>query len=127
MNKRTNSILKIICIICASILAPDPNCILHAKQEDIIKYDTNKDGKIDQFIYLNAGGKVVKVENDGNADGIMDRFQYYEKGKLVRVERDLDNNQKIDCWDIIEEGKRARQEKDSKGNGKIDQIIYFDK
>lgn len=70
-----------------------------------VKRDTNKDGKIDQIAHLDKDGKITKLEVDSNADGIMDKFQYYKKGEIIRVERDTNYDQKIDTWDYFEQGK----------------------
>ena len=69
--------------------------------KDIVKKDSNKDGKIDQIAYFDKRGRIIKLEIDSNADEIMDRFQYYEQEHLKRVERDTDHDRKIDAWDYF--------------------------
>ena len=46
--------------------------------EDVIKRDTNNDGKVDQVVHLDRSGKLSRVEIDSNADEVMDRFHYKE-------------------------------------------------
>ena len=91
-----------------------------------LERDSNKDGKIDQIAHLNPQGKVIKLCIDSNADGIMDRFQYYENEFLVRVEGDGNHNGRIDTWDYLKGGKRIRHERDSNESGQVDQIVIFD-
>jgi antitoxin component YwqK of YwqJK toxin-antitoxin module len=90
-----------------------------------VKEDTNKDGRIDRIAHLDATGNLVKLEADTNSDGVMDTFQYYEKGTLVRLERDMDADGLIDERDILERGKRALNEKLDK-SGRVVSVIRFD-
>jgi len=79
--------------------------------EEGIRRDTNDDGKVDQIAYLDDGGNLVKLEVDSNADGIMDRFQYYQDGEVVRVERDTNGDKKVDTWDHLRDGKRVNRDR----------------
>jgi hypothetical protein len=66
--------------------------------ENVVQQDTNKDGKIDRIAHLDEHGKIIKLEIDSNADGAMDRFQYYAHEQVIRVEIDSNHDRKIDQW-----------------------------
>jgi len=102
-------IMLIIAVFCITFLPGQ----IWAK-EDIVKRDTDEDGKIDQIALFDKRGKLVRLESDSNADEIMDRFQHYEDEQIKRVERDTNYDQKIDIWDYFEAGKRIRHERASK-------------
>jgi hypothetical protein len=53
---------------------------------DVIKKDTDKDGKIDQIAHFDKEGKITRLEIDSNADGFMDRLQYYENEQVIRID-----------------------------------------
>ena len=95
-------------------------------RKDIVKRDTDKDGKIDQIVQFDKRGKIMKLEIDSNGDEIMDRFQHYECEEIIRVERDTNYDQKINAWDYFEAGKRIRHECASTETGRVDKIIVFD-
>jgi len=95
-------------------------------KEDVVKKDSDKDGKIDQIAHFDKRGKIIKLEIDSNSDEIMDRFQYYEQEEVKGVERDTNYDQKIDAWDYFEAGKRTRHERASTETGQVNQIIKFD-
>jgi antitoxin component YwqK of YwqJK toxin-antitoxin module len=107
-------------IVIASFL-PEPAWA----HEEIVKRDTDGDGKTDQVAYFDKKGRIVKLEIDGNADEVMDQSQHYEKEQIIRVERDTDHDQQIDCLDYFESGKRIRQERLS-NTGRMVQMIQFD-
>ena len=103
-------------------LLPEPSLA----REEIVKRDTNDDGKIDQIALFDRRGKLIRLKIDSNADGIMDRCQYYEKGQIIRIEMDTDHDQRIDCRDYFEAGKRTRHERLSSDTSQVVQVIQFD-
>ena len=59
--------------------------------EEVRRFDTNKDGKIDQWEYF-LEGLLVRVELDRNHDGRVDEWTFYEQGKIVKAEFDTDRD-----------------------------------
>ena len=49
---------------------------------DVVKRDTDNDGRIDQIVHFDEGGKIIKLEMDSNSDGYMG-FQYYENEQVI--------------------------------------------
>ena len=55
---------------------------------EVNEVDSNFDGKIDQWQYVDAQGKVVKIEHDGDFDGKVDQVEYFKDNKILeRVEQ----------------------------------------
>ena len=62
-----------------------------------IKFDTNEDGKPDQFQSFYQSGKLKNIEFDTNLNGQVDRWEFYnEDEKLKRVELDRNHDGKPD-------------------------------
>ncbi|MFQ5481399.1 MAG: hypothetical protein ACE5ER_01470, partial [Nitrospinaceae bacterium] len=59
-------------------------------------FDTNKDGKSDQWQIFAPSGAVKKVEFDTNFDGKPDRWDTYKDGKVKKVELDRNFDGKVD-------------------------------
>ena len=91
-----------------------------------VRRDTDKDGRIDQVAHLDENGHIAVLEIDTDADGIMDRFQYYRNGQVVRMERDRDADGVIDTRDVFEHGKRRRHQRFPTASDPVGQIIDFD-
>ena len=72
-------------------------------KENVVRLDSNKDGKIDRITHFDSAGRILKLEVDSDSDGLMDRFQFYEDEKLIRIERDTDFNQEIDLLDYFKD------------------------
>jgi hypothetical protein len=63
-----------------------------------ITYDSNKNGKIDTWSYMD-GARVFRIEIDKNEDGKIDRWEYYTPDqKLEKVGYSRANNGKSDAW-----------------------------
>jgi antitoxin component YwqK of YwqJK toxin-antitoxin module len=63
-----------------------------------ITYDSNKNGKIDTWSYMD-GTRVVRIEIDKDEDGRIDRWEYYTPDqKLEKVGYSRANNGKPDAW-----------------------------
>ena len=124
MRKGTAYIyFRVLLLIC---LAFAVNPLPAEARGDVRKRDTNGDGKIDQIAHLDGRGGIIKLEIDSNADGLMDRFQFYEKEKVIRMERDSDHNGKTDSWDYFENEKRVKHERRSEDTGQVERRILFD-
>ena len=63
-----------------------------------ITYDSNKNGKIDTWSYMD-GARVFRIEIDKNEDGKIDRWEYYTPDqKLEKVGYSRANSGKPDAW-----------------------------
>jgi hypothetical protein len=49
----------------------------------LLQYDSNGEGKIDAWSYMN-GSQVVRIEVDRDGDGRVDQWQYYEGSQKVQ-------------------------------------------
>jgi antitoxin component YwqK of YwqJK toxin-antitoxin module len=77
--------------------------------------DRNHDGKMDFRTFYNASEVPVRTEEDTNADGDTEIWEFYEgtdpaKIVLVRKEEDVDSDGKVDVTSYYEDGKLARKE-----------------
>src|SRR5712671_913664 len=115
----------------------------------LLKYDSNGNGKIDTWSYMD-GGRVVRIEIDTNEDGRIDRWEYYgadqrlEKvavatrgdGKatrtewyasniLVRAEEDTDEDGRTDKWETYENGRLAAVAFDTMHRGTPDRRLVY--
>jgi len=50
---------------------------------EVNEVDSNFDGKIDQWQYVDAQGKVVKIEYDGDFDSKVDQIEHYKGEKIL--------------------------------------------
>ena len=60
--------------------------------------DTNADGNIDRIEYYTRGGVILRIENDTDKDGLFDEKLYYENGKLIKATKDTNKDGKEDTW-----------------------------
>ena len=114
-----------------------------------IDYDVDRDGRIDMRAYL-FNGRTVRIEADGNRDGVIDRWEYYgANGELARLGTSSESDGVEDTWvvqtadqmrvdistrrdgvadrhELHEKGVAVRAEQDTNGDGRIDQWQRFD-
>jgi len=96
-----------------------------------LEYDSNGDGKIDTWGYMD-GMRVVRVEVDEDGDGRVDRWEYHEAvpdgaassagidRTLARIERATRHDGRVSRWEYFDHGVLARVEEDTDGDGKVD-------
>ena len=114
-----------------------------------IDYDTDRDGRVDLRAYL-LNGRTVRIEADGNGDGIVDRWEYYgtnggldrlgtasesdgvedtwvvQSGDQMRVDISTRRDGVADRHELHENGILLRAEQDTNGDGRIDQWQRFE-
>jgi len=114
-----------------------------------IDYDTDRDGRIDMRAYL-LNGRTVRMEADGNGDGVVDRWEYYgttgdldrlgtssesdgvedtwvvQSGEQMRVDISTRRDGVADRHELHENGTLLRAEQDTNGDGRIDQWQRFE-
>ena len=108
-----------------------------------IDYDRNGDGVIDVRTYMREG-RPVRLESDGDGDGRIDRWEYYDgSGALLRVGSSTRLDGREDAWvrqagrervvelstardnrvdrrEFHRDGVLVRTESDSDGDGRVD-------
>lgn len=92
--------------------------------EDIVEeeMDLDKDGRVDVVAFYDSG-VVIRKELALDFSGTFTVFKYYDaKGKLLRVEQDDDGDGQIDRWSYFEDGRRVRIGWDDDGDGQPDRF-----
>jgi hypothetical protein len=95
-----------------------------------LEYDSDGDGKIDTWGYMD-GARVVRVEIDEDGDGKVDRWEYHGAPSpeaagagpdktITRIERATRHDGRISRWEYFDGGSLARVEEDTDGDGKVD-------
>ena len=111
----------------------------------ILKYDSDGDGKIDTVSYMD-GARVIRIEIDRDEDGKVDRWEYYgpdqelEKvgfssandgiedawsyagpdGSIVRIDVSTRRDGKVNRFEHYENDVLASAEEDTDGDGAVD-------
>jgi len=63
-----------------------------------LDYDYDRDGRIDVRTYI-RDGKAFRLEGDANADGRVDRWEYYgASGELLRIGASAEDDGREDTW-----------------------------
>ncbi|MGH9349717.1 MAG: hypothetical protein ACRD26_20895 [Vicinamibacterales bacterium] len=63
-----------------------------------LDYDYDGDGRIDVRTYMRQG-RPVRLEGDGNRDGLIDRWEYYGRdGELLRIGGSTRGDGREDMW-----------------------------
>jgi hypothetical protein len=93
----------------------------------LLQYDSNRDGKIDTWSYVN-GSQVVRIEVDRDGDGRVDQWQYYEGGQRVqKVGFSMRGDGKEDAWLYLgPDGTIARVESSPRRDGTVSRIEHYE-
>ncbi len=118
---------------------------------ELLKYDSNGNGKVDTWSYMD-GARVVRIEIDKDEDGKIDRWEYYgpdqkiEKvgfsrqndgiedawlyagadGTIARIDVSMRRDGKVTRTEHYQQNKLVTAEEDSDGDGKIDKWETYD-
>lgn len=85
--------------------------------------DLDHDNKVDVVVYYREDGSIEHKELAIEFAGIFTVFKYYDiKEELLRVEQDEDADGKIDRWDYYEEKRLARTGWDEDDDGLPDRF-----
>lgn len=92
----------------------------------LLKYDSNNDGKIDTWSYMD-GSRVVRIEIDKDEDGKLDRWEYYgEDQKLEKVGFSRSNDGKEDAWSYAApDGSIVRIDVSTRRDGKVSRVEHY--
>jgi hypothetical protein len=89
-----------------------------------IDYDYNADGVIDVRTYMRAG-KPQRLEGDADADGRVDRWEYYDhRGEIERVGASSQQDGTEDTW-ISRSGGETRMEISTQRDGRVDRREFY--
>jgi hypothetical protein len=92
----------------------------------LLKYDSNGDGKVDTWSYMD-GARVVRIEIDKDGDGTIDRWEYYGPDqKLGKVGFSRVNDGREDAWSYAgADGTIERIDVSTHRDGKIDRTEHY--
>jgi hypothetical protein len=92
----------------------------------LLKYDSNGNGKIDTWSYMD-GARVVRIEIDQDEDGKIDRWEYYGADqKLEKIGFSRERNGKEDAWSYPgPDGSIERIEISTRRDGKISRVEHY--
>jgi hypothetical protein len=91
-----------------------------------LDYDTDRDGHVDIRAYL-ENGRTIRIEADGNADGIVDRWEYYRAdGQLDRLGTSSESDGLEDTW-VVQNGDQMRVDISTRRDGIADRREFHDK
>jgi hypothetical protein len=82
-------------------------------------------GKPDSWVYRDADGTVAKTEYASKDEGPVDRTEFYEHDLLVRVEEDTDGDGKLDRWETYAGGALTSAAYDSRHRGAPDRRLVY--
>jgi uncharacterized protein (DUF2141 family) len=93
---------------------------------EVLKYDSNGDGKFDTVSYMD-GARIVRIEIDRDGDGKVDRWEYYGPGqKLEKVGFSRANDGIEDAWSFADAaGAIVRIEVATKRDGKPNRFEHY--
>jgi hypothetical protein len=94
----------------------------------LLKYDSNGDGIVDTWSYMD-GARVVRIEIDKDQDGKIDRWEHYDANqKLERIGGSRAKNGKEDSWSYPgADGTIARIEVAAGADGKVNRVEHYEK
>lgn len=93
----------------------------------LLKYDSDGDGKVDTWSYMD-GRRIVRIEIDKDEDGKIDRWEYYDANqKLEKVGFSRANDGKEDAWSFAgPDGSVVRIDVSSHRDGRIDRVEHYE-
>jgi hypothetical protein len=104
---------------------PDLLVVRAGTAERCRSMDLNFDGKVDLWVYRDGSGQVRRRETDFDKDGRVDEVAYFQAGVIKSKERAAAVPGKIDTWQFYKDGKLSTAERDATGDGLIDQWWEF--
>jgi len=92
----------------------------------LLKYDSNKNGVVDTWSYM-EGARVVRIEIDKDEDGKIERWEYYGPDqKIEKVGFSRSNDGKEDAWSYSgPDGKVDRIDVSTRRDGKVTRTEHY--
>ena len=94
----------------------------------LLKYDSNGNGTIDTWSYMD-GARIVRIEIDSNEDGKIDRWEYYDANhKLEKIGFSRADDGKQDAWSYPgPDGKSiVKIEISTRRDGKVTRVEHYE-
>ena len=94
----------------------------------LLRYDTNGDGHVDIWSYMD-GARVVRIEIDRDEDGRIERWEHYGPANtLIRVGFSRLNDGVEDAWTYANpDGTVARIEISTHRNGQVNRTEFYER
>lgn len=92
----------------------------------LLKYDSNGNGKIDTWSYMD-GARVIRIEIDSDEDGKIDRWEYYDAEQhLEKVGLSRAGDGKEDAWSFTgPDGSLDHIDVSTRRDGKVNRIERY--
>ena len=92
----------------------------------LLKYDSNGDGKVDTWSYMD-GARIVRIELDRDDDGKIDRWEYYSADqKLEKIGSSRARDGKEDAWSYLgPDGTVTRIDVSLRRNGRVTRVEHY--
>lgn len=97
--------------------------------------DENHDGDVDRWEHYRAGGEVEagamprgeleRAEQSTRFDGVVSRWETYERGRLSAVREDTSGDGRPDKWETWADGSLTEVALDTRNAGKPDRKIVY--
>ena len=127
----------LVCIVFASVLAAGCQQRAGAKRIEpvydpktgklqLLKYDSNGNGTIDTWSYMD-GARAVRIDIDTDEDGKIDRWEYYGANQQIeKVGFSRAKDGKEDAWSFTgPTGAVERVEVSTRRDGKVTRVEHF--
>jgi hypothetical protein len=95
----------------------------------LLRYDTNADGNVDVWSYMD-GARIVRIEIDKNEDRKIERWEHYGPpgNTLIKIGFSRLNDGIEDSWSYASaDGTVGRIEISTRRNGRISRTEYYEK
>jgi hypothetical protein len=92
----------------------------------LLKYDSNGNGKVDTWSYMD-GARIVRIEIDKDEDGKIDRWEYYGPDqKLEKIGSSRAQDGKEDAWSYLgPDGTIARIDVSTRRDGQVTRVEHY--
>jgi hypothetical protein len=93
---------------------------------ELLKYDSNGDGRIDTWSYMD-GLRVLRIEIDANEDGKIDRWEYYGDAQtLEKIGSSRADDGNVDTWSYpAADGTVERVDVSTRRNGRPTRTEHY--
>src|SRR4051812_37779100 len=100
----------------------------HTGKLTLLKYDSDGNGKVDTWSYMD-GARVVRIEIDKNEDGQIERWEYYDANqKLQKIGTSRAQDGKPDAWSYpAADGSVERIDVSTRRDGRITRVEHYTK
>jgi len=94
----------------------------------LLRYDSNGNGKIDTYRYMD-GSRTVRIELDRDEDGRIDQWQHYDKDQRIeKLGFSLRNDGVEDAWTYLDaNGAVARVESSPHRDGRMSRVEHYER